>query len=150
MNDPKSWENLLEKWEPRRPSDGLRARLFGRARSAAGERGPTPGLAAWLVPAALCGLLLVMMAGFGKQPIGMLRPAGTNSLLASIIWNGLTVSNRSSEVAIVPSVVLMTASSGVEWNVWRVATFEWTNPRQSSSSMPSFQLLKTNNLRRQP
>ena len=149
MNDPKSWENLLEKWEPRRPSEALRARLFGMPR-VAHEAVPTPSLAAWLVPAALCGLLLVMMAGMGERPIGILRPAGTNSLLASILWNGLTDSNRSSEVAIVPSAVMMTARSGVEWNVWREATFEWTNPRQSSSSMPSFQFLKTNNLRRQP
>lgn len=149
MNDPKSWENLLEKWEPRRPSERLRARLFGRFR-AANDSSPRLNPVAWLVPAALCGLLLLMMAGFGDRPVGMLRPAGTNTLLATIMWNGLGDSNRSSEAATVPSGVLMTARSGVEWNVWRHATFEWTNPRQSSSSMPSFQFLKTNYLRRQP
>jgi hypothetical protein len=143
MNDPKSWENLLEKWEPRRPSEGLRARLFGRARVAR-EAVPTPTMAAWLVPAALCGLLLVLMAGMGERPIGILRPAGTNSLLASIMWNGLTDSNRSSEVAMVPSAVMMTARSGLEWNVWREATFEWTNPRPFLSTNASFLLLVTN------
>lgn len=149
MNDPKSWESLLEKWEPRRPSERLRARLFGRSRANL-DTGPALSPAAWLVPAALCGLLLVMMSGLGDRSIGRLRPAGTNSLLATILWNGLSDSNRSGEIAMASSGVLMTARSGVEWNVWREATFEWTNPRQSSSSMPSFQFLKTNYLRRQP
>ena len=149
MNDPKSWENQFENWVPRRPSERVRARLFGRSRAAC-ETAPSPSMVAWLVPAALCGLLLLMMAGGGRRPIGILRPTDTNALLATILWNGLAVSNRSSEAAIVPPVILMTARSGVEWNVWREATFEWTNPRQSPSSMPSFPYLKTNILRRKP
>ena len=93
MNNPNPWENQLRKWAPRRPSDRLRARLFAPANSLAGPP-PAPGPASWLVPACLCGLLLLAMPGLNGRHLTLLPPSGTNALLAAAIANSLPGSNR--------------------------------------------------------
>ncbi len=57
MNPPESWETLLTAWKPRRPSPGLRARLFGPARQ---SRPVGVGALPWLVPASVSVLLFAL------------------------------------------------------------------------------------------
>ena len=104
-----------------------------------------PDLTAWLMPVALCGLMLCLVAGFGRRPMALLPAGGTNSLLAVALASGFAASNNAAGLAIADHIVLLSARSSVEWNVWREATFDWTNPRRSPSSMASFPYRKTTN-----
>jgi hypothetical protein len=118
MNELNHWERSFRSWTPRRPSAGVKARVFGRA--AAVER-PRRVSLGWLAPATVCLLLLFVTA---SQRSGELARRASGSNQTPIM--AVTLSN----VSLVPD------------------TFEWTNHGHSPSSIPSFPQSRTNYLKR--
>ena len=133
MNEWNPWETHLRFWTPRRPSAGLRARVFARSAPAKGER---PWVPAWLAPVTVC--LLLMFVTFNQRNGELARMAGSNRAPMMAV----TLSNMSA-AAYVPG------SSVNDQNAVRPGTFEWTNHGHSSSSISSFSQSQTNYLKRQ-
>ena len=113
MNLP---ETRLRSWQPRRPSAGLKRRIFS-------AQPGTPGTAAflgWLAPATACALLTLLVFNSGNG-----LPAGSSShgtMMAMILSN----QNYAVYVSDGPQNV-QNRLSGV--------TFDWTNRGASSSSI---------------
>jgi hypothetical protein len=122
----------LRSWTPRRPSAGLRSRLFG-ARPAA-RRNPVISLN-WLAPATGC--LLLLFVTVSQQGGGWTRSSvsGETPIVA------LTLSNQS-------LAAYFPGSFPYEQNSLPADTFEWTNRGRSHSSNASFSRLGTNELTR--
>ena len=113
-------ENELKSWEPRRPSAEIERKLFPKP---AGTRDLVRALA-WLAPAAACMLLVLATMRSPESVIAAERPG---SMVAMIL------SNQSC------AELLASNYSQPENHVVR-ASFEWTNPGISGSSirfMPS-------------
>lgn len=133
MNELNPWETQFRSWKPRRPSAGLKARIF--ARTAAAER-PRQFSLSWLAPVTVCLLLLLVTV---RQRGGELAHLASASNQMPIM--AVTLSNVSL-AAYVPG------SFAKDRNAVRPDTFEWTNHGHSSSSMPAFPQSRTNSLKR--
>ena len=132
MNEWNPWETHLRSWTPRRPSAGLKARVFARPVASGRER---PWVPAWLAPVTVC--LLLMFVTFNQRSGELARMAGSNR----VPMMAVTLSNLS-------AAAYLTGSFVNDQNVVRPDTFEWTNQGHSSSSIPSFAQSQTNYLNR--
>jgi len=133
MNEWNHWETPLRSWTPRRPSAGLKARVFGRAVAAARPRHFSLG---WLAPATVCLLLLFLTASQRSGELARLASASNQMPIIAV-----TLSN-------VSLAAYLPGSFANNQNAVRPGTFEWTNHGHSPSSMPSFPQIWTNNLKR--
>jgi hypothetical protein len=132
MNEWNPWETHLRFWTPRRPSDGLKERVFARFEAAGRER---PWVPAWLAPVTVC--LLLMFVTFNQRNGELARMAGSNREPVM----ALTLSNMSPAAYLPGSFVN-------DQNAVRPDTFEWTNQGHSPSSIHSFAQSQTNYLKR--
>ncbi|MBI2927474.1 MAG: hypothetical protein HYY24_17400 [Verrucomicrobia bacterium] len=120
----------MRRWVPRRPSAKLRTRLFPHAAASA----PNPADALWwrwLAPATAALVLSMFIAAERGGPGAHLSARVTNALLADSSaarqWVAYQTAERHSFRNAVPD-----------------ASLGWTNEAASTSSMPSFPLLRTN------
>jgi hypothetical protein len=135
MNRPKPLETLLKDWKPRRPSPGLRARLFGPVPE---PRRARPGTWPWLAPVTVSLLLLVLT--FNVRTGGLrLSDATPVPMLA------LTLSNQSVAAYLPGSFRGQRNRLAAER---MTESFGWTKPAGSPSSMASFIRWTTNSLER--
>ena len=72
MNEWNHWETPFRSWTPRRPSAGLKARLFGRAAAAGRPRHFSLG---WLAPATVCLMLFFVTVGQRSGELARLASA---------------------------------------------------------------------------
>ena len=115
-----SLETQLRSWQPRRPSAGLKRRLFATPVSLMPRMAWFVG---WLVPATACALLTFSVFTSGNSIPG--RSSRPEPMVATML------SNQS---------FLVPAPEG-PWkgqNELSSVTFDWTNRSGSTSSMPSF------------
>ena len=133
MNELNPWERSFRSWTPRRPSAGLRARIFGR--TAAVEH-PRHFSLSWLAPATVCLLLLWVCVSQRSGELGRLAAASNQMPIIAV-----TLSN-------VSLAAYLPGSFANHQNTVHPDTFEWTNHGHSSSSMPSFLQARTNYLKR--
>ena len=132
MNEWNPLETQLRSWTPRRPSAGLKARLFAAPASHAPRR---PLAFGWLAPATVC--LLMILVTFNQRNGELARMAASNP----VPMMAVTLSNLS-------AAAYLTGSFVNDQNAVRPDTFEWTNQGHSSSSIPSFAQSQTNYLNR--
>lgn len=130
MSEWNPLETQLRSWTPRRPSQGLKARLFGRR--------PLPRAGArlslgWLAPATAC--LLLLFVTFNQTGGGLSVTSPQGPIVA------MTLSN-------VSLAAYLPGSFPYERNALPADTFEWTNTSRSPSSIASFPLSKTNDTKR--
>lgn len=113
-------EAQLRSWRPRRPSTGLKRRLFV---TPVYRMPQMAWLVGWLVPATGCVLLTFLMFDSGNAIPG--RSAHRNPM-------GVTMLSNQS---------LLVSTPETTWkgqNELSSVTFDWTNRSGSTSSMPSF------------
>ena len=132
MNEWNPWETQLRSWTPRRPSAGVKGRLFGGSVALGRER---PWSLSWLAPATIC--LMLIFVTMNQRSGELARLAGSNQ--APMM--ALTLSNVSSAAYLPGSFVS-------DQNAVRPGTIEWTNHGHSPSSIASFPQSRTNNLKR--
>ena len=131
MNEWNSWETPLRSWKPRRPSAGLKARLFALPVAADRERPFTLG---WLAPATVC--LLLMFVTFTQRNGELGRLAVSNQApMMAVTWSNLSFA------------AYLPGSFVNDQNAVRPETFEWTNHGHSSSTV-TFPQSPTNHLKR--
>jgi hypothetical protein len=120
MKEMNLLEAQLRSWQPRRPSAGLKRRLFASPISRVPQMAWFVG---WLVPATACVLLTFMMFNSGNAIPG--RSFRHNPMVATMLSN---------------QGFLMPApeNSCKGQNEVSSVTFDWTNHSGSTSSMPSF------------
>src|SRR5881396_3233356 len=133
MNKLNPWETPFRSWTPRRPSAGLKARVFGGAMAVERPRHVSLG---WLAPATVCLLLFFVTVSQRSGELARLA-AGSNQIPIMAV----TLSNVS--LAAYPP-----ESFANDRNAVRPDTFEWTNHGHSPSSIPSFPQSRTNYLKR--
>ena len=133
MNELNPWETPFRSWTPRRPSAGLKARVFGRALAAERPRHVSLG---WLAPATVC--LLLFFVTVSQRSGELARLASASSQMPMI---AVTLSN-------VSLAAYLPGSFANDRNAVRPDTFEWTNHGHSTSSMASFPQSWTNYLKR--
>jgi len=133
MNEWNHWETPLRSWTPRRPSAGLKARIFGRSVAAEGPRHFSLG---WLAPATVCLLLLFVTVSQRSGELARLASASNQMPIIAV-----TLSN-------VSLAAYLPGSFANDQNAVRPDTFEWTNHGHSPSSIPSFPQARTNYLKR--
>ncbi|SRR6266545_4901650 len=132
MNESNSWETQLRSWTPRRPSAGLKARLFARRGDVGRER---PVAFGWWAPAAVC--LLLLFVTFNQRDGQLARMAASNQVpLMAVTWSNMSFA------------AYLPGSFVNHQNPVRPDTFEWTNQGHSPSSMASFPEFQTNYLKR--
>ena len=132
MKELNPWETPFRSWTPRRPSAGLKARVFGRAVAAERPRHFSLG---WLAPATVC--LLLLFVTFSQRSGELARLASASDQLPIM---AVTLSN-------VSLAAYLPGSFANDQNAVRPDTFEWTNHGHSPSSMPSFPQYRTNYLK---
>jgi len=126
MNEMNLPETQLRSWQPRRPSAGLKRRIFSAPPTA-----PTAAaFLGWLVPATACVLftLLVFNSGNGLSD----GPTGRKATIAMVLSNQSYAAFASD------------GSQNVQNRLYNV-TFDWTNRSASSSSIGFTPFTKPNN-----
>ena len=114
MNDLNQWEKQLRSWIPRRPSAGIKARLFSPPAPKKAELAPV----CWLAPAVACLCLALAAVGWTHSPAAS---RANQPMIASILSNQNCMA------------FLGGRSSQVDLNVLRRVTFTWTNKSVSNS-----------------
>lgn len=115
-----SLETQLHSWQPRRPSAGLKRRLFAEPVRLMPKMAWFVG---WLVPATACALLTFLIFTSGNElPGRSSRPAP------------LAVTGLSNQNYLAP----LPASFRQGQNDLLSVTFDWTNRSGSTSSLPAF------------
>src|SRR5262249_31310205 len=135
MNDSiKDLETRLHSWTPRRPSAGLRARIF--ARPAVVERQAGAGFW-WVAPGTGC--LMLWFVTLKQRNSEFIRLTGTDQapLMAVTLSNMSFAAYLPGSFANVQNAV----------RTLQPVSFEWTNRDHSPSSIPSFPQAKTKYLR---
>jgi len=133
MSELNPWETPFRSWTPRRPSAGLKARIFGR--TVAVER-PRHFSLSWLAPVTVCLLLFFVTLAQRNGELARLASASNQMPIMAV-----TLSN-------VSLAAYLPGSFANDQNAVRPDTFEWTNHGHSPSSIPSFPQSRTNNLKR--
>ena len=133
MNELNPWETPFRSWTPRRPSAGLKARVFGRA---VGVERPWRFSLSWLAPVTVCLLLFFVTIGQRNGELARLASASNQMPIIAV-----TLSN-------VSLAAYLPGSFANDQNAVRPGTFEWTNHGHSPSSIPSFPQARTNYLKR--
>ena len=133
MNELNHWERPFRSWTPRRPSAGLKARVFGRAVLPLRPRRFSLG---WLAPATMCLLLFFVTVSQRSGELARLAAASNQMPIIAV-----TLSN-------VSLAAYLPGSFANDQNAVRPNTFEWTNHGHSPSSIPSFPQSRTNYLKR--
>ena len=120
MNDWNQLESRWRSWKPRRPSPGLKARLFPNGTAEAERDISWATTLHWFAPAmaVLCLSTFILT----RQPGNFAVPSSLNLV--------------SGDYA---------AAAPGDHNVWPRATFHWTNSNGSTSTTGSLDLLNTNN-----
>ena len=113
MNLP---ETQLRSWQPRRPSAGLKRRIF----SAQPDTPPVAAFLGWLAPVTACALLTLLVFNAGNGLPGI--PAGRGAMMAMVLSN----ENYAAYAA--------DGSQNVQNRLSKV-TFDWTNSGASTSSI---------------
>jgi hypothetical protein len=113
-------ETQLRSWRPRRPSAGLKRRLFVTPAHRVPQMAWFVG---WLVPATACVLLTFLMFNSGTAIPG--RSTRHNPMVATMLSN---------QSVLGPAL----ESPWKGQNELSSVTFDWTNHSGSTSSMPSF------------
>lgn len=125
MNEMNSLETQLPSWQPRRPSAGLKRRLF------AGPISLMPRMAwfaGWLVPAAACALLTFSVFTSGNELGRSARPA---PMMATLLSNQNYLSPAPE-------------SFRQGQNNWLSVTFDLTNRSGATSALSAFERSRTN------
>ena len=133
MSELNPWETPFRSWTPRRPSAGLKARIFGR--TVAVER-PRHFSLSWLAPVTVCLLLFFVTVNQRSGELARLASASNQIPIIAV-----TLSN-------VSLAAYLPGSFANDQNAVRPDTFEWTNHGHSPSSIPSFPQARTNYLKR--
>src|SRR5262245_8369157 len=133
MSELNPWETPFRSWTPRRPSAGLKARIFGRSRAL--ER-PRHFALSWLAPVTVCLLLFFVTFTQHNGDLSRLASASNQTPIMAV-----TLSN-------VSLAAYLPGSFANDQNAVRPDTFEWTNHGHSPSSIVSFPLARTNYLKR--
>src|SRR5215510_14486052 len=122
MHDWNQLENRLRSWKPRRPSPGLRARLFPNATATAERHFSWATALHWCAPAmaVLCLSTFILT----RQPGNFVVPSPLTLLSGDYV-----------------------AAAPGDRNIWPRATFEWTNSNGSTSTTGSLDLRNTNDLK---
>ena len=116
-NEMNLLENQLRSWHPRRPSPGIKRRLFHSA-----STGEVTGLSLrWLAPAAACLMLALTIAS--QQP-GLSTSSAHQEAMMGLISNNLSYTNIPENDS--PGRNTITSS------------FEWTNLSGITSSISPF------------
>ena len=131
MNEMNPLENQLRAWRPRRPSAGLRHRIFAaqapgsfaQPASSIALAPPPPFRLSWLVPATATMLLLCVLSS-QRNGATLAGSANSGPLVAMILSN-------QSAAASLPAT-FQRSQNGVPSD-----TFEWTNTSGSTSSISS-------------
>ena len=130
-------EQHLRSWAPRRPSAGLKARIFrGQNRTATGQDSPEPVVVeptfrfAWLVP--VTAALLLVCVFFGQR-----NSATISSTRASREMIAVALSNQS-------AAAWLPRSFACAQNSLPKETFEWTNGKGSTPGFGSSASAGTN------
>jgi len=125
MNEMNSLETQLHSWQPRRPSSGLKRRLFAEPVNLMPRMAWFVG---WLVPATACALLTFSVFTSGNE-LG--RSSRHTPLVATLL------SNQS---------YLTLAPDGYRrgQNDWLSVTFDLTNRSGSTSTVSAVQGSRTN------
>jgi len=122
MNLP---ETQLRSWQPRRPSAGLKRRVFS-----AQPRTPTVApLLGWLAPVTACALLTLLVYNSGNGLPGI--PAGRGAMMAMVLSN----QNYAAYAA--------DGSQNVQNRLSNI-TFDWTNSGTSTSNVQFTPFAKPN------
>lgn len=125
MNEMNSLETQLHSWQPRRPSAGLRRRLFAEPVSLMPRMAWFVG---WLVPATACALLTFSVFTSGNE-LG--RSSRHAPLMATLLSN-------QSYLALAPDGFRRGQ------NDWMSVTFDLTNRSGSASTLSTIQDGRTN------
>src|SRR5207253_9564785 len=123
MHEWNPWETQLRSWTPRRPSAGLKGRVFGPSVGVAPGR---PFAFGWLAPATVCVLLLFVT--FNQREGELARLAASSDQVPLM---AMTLSNMS-------FAAYLPGSFAHDQNAVRPDGLEWTNHGHSPSSIPSF------------
>ena len=132
MNEWNPWERHLRSWTPRRPSAGLKARIFSRS---VAQRPGRPFAFGWLAPATVCVLLLFVTLSQRNGKLARLAASNQVPMMA------VTLSNMSFAAYLPGSFVN-------DQNAVAPGTFEWTNNGHSHSSMAASPQCRTNDSKR--
>ena len=126
MNEMNLPETQLRSWQPRRPSAGLKRRIFSAPPAA-----PTAAaFLGWLAPVTACVLLTVLVFNSGNGlSVGS---AGRQTTIAMVLSNQSYAAYASD------------GSQNVQNHLASV-TFDWTNRNASSSSIGFTPFIKPNN-----
>ena len=126
MNKMNLPETQLRSWQPRRPSAGLKRRIFSTPPTA-----PTAAaFLGWLAPVTACVLLTVLVFNSGNGlPVG---PTGRETTIAMVFSNQSYAAFASD------------GSQNVQNHLASV-TFDWTNRGASGSSIGFTPFTKPNN-----
>jgi len=125
-------ETQSRSWTPRRPSAGLKARIFSRS---VAERPGRPIAFGWLAPATVC--LLLLLISFNQRNGKLARLAASNQ----VPMMAITLSNMSFAAYLPGSFVN-------DQNAVPPGTFEWTNNGHSHSSIAASPQSRTNDSKR--
>lgn len=118
MKEMDSLETRLHSWRPRRPSSGLKRRLFG---SSANVLSGATKFLGWLAPVAACALLTLQVFNSGNYN----NPSRPMPAMAMVLSN-------QNYAAYAPDN-FREAQNGLS-----SITFEWTNRSGSTSSIAPF------------
>ena len=122
----------MRSWIPRAPSARLTQSLFGGGAPQTAPPATRPAVLLWLTPATCVLLLSLAFWMMRGQTPGYRPPAGGTRMLASISLPGGN------------SMTYDAANTHDQtWNVWSVATLDWSRGARFLSNTGSF-LLKTN------
>jgi hypothetical protein len=121
MNEVSQLEKQLRSWTPRPPSAALKARIFGGAEAisvepAANAEDSAPARVPawqWLAPAMAVFVAAMMSWSDGVSSFISSNPSGVSSALSS------------------PEMAAYYSPIHLEHNVWPIATFDWTNHRET-------------------
>ena len=140
MNHWNPLEHQLRGWKPRRPSAGLRERLFPASGGGVGVgvgvvESPSAfgGGWAWLAPVMGCFLIVMVLSGSRTAQLGYAGAAVNTNWLEAVARNQGYASYAA-------------AGFHSEQNSLQKDPIEWTNTPRMSGEVKSFPLNKTNSL----
>jgi hypothetical protein len=125
MNEMNSLETQLHSWQPRRPSAGLKRRLFAEPVNLMPRMAWFVG---WLVPATACALLTFSVFTSGNE---LARSSRHTPLMATLLSN-------QSYLTLAPD------DTQQGRNDWSSVTFDLTNRSGSASTLSTVQGSRTN------